>query len=237
VRFFPIHKLLFFSAFVFSIQCLGIDKGDFTGVSPERKEDVFKCFDAHAYYLVSDKGTTIVNRWTQTSRIEIPPSFTAIIDRYVLLFLKNESAKNYAKYYHEKFGQKTTIHEVELPRIFEKFYGDQTNIVLQPDLVIAEDPKIPPLLPEYFTDPKTKKPFTMETNGVTFIPCFLLKDEAEAFRYKVSRQDKKNYQPVTPNFKDFLKFVEEQIENGTIVRVFGSPAEERLKNYIESLKL
>jgi hypothetical protein len=236
VKVFPFIHISLILTLAFKSLSFAIDKGDFTEISTAKKDDVLKCFDAKAYYLVAEKGNTIPVRYNQISKIDTPPAFTAPITRYILLLLKPEQAKNYSNYFHEKFGQKNTVRETDLPKVFEKLYNSQTNIIFEPDIVITEDPKIPPVQPEYFKDPETQKPFEIETNGYSFIPCFLLKDEAEALRFKYSKQNGKNYLPVNSKFKDFLRFIEEQLELGNHVRVFGSPAEERLKKYLEELK-
>jgi len=235
VKFPTIRSLCFLWVLTLSIPLLGIDKGDFQGLSIENKDKVLDCFDGKAYYLVAEQGNTLVNRWTQTSRIETPPAFTGSISMYVLLFLKPESAQTYVDYYRQRFGKKHVVRDIELPKVFDKLFNSQTNLVLEPDLVITESSKIPPIKPEYFADPQTQKPYSIEVNGNSFIPCFLLNDQAEMFQRRILQKEGKKFVPVAQDFKIFLKFVEDQVKLGNKVRVFGDPAEDRLKKYINSL--
>lgn len=218
---------------------LAIDKGDFTGVSPEYMDKVFQSFDGKGFYLTDEKGNTVANKWTQTSKIDAPPAFTAKIDgRYVLLFLKKESAEKYGEYWHHAFGVKSIVREAGLPQIFEKIHNSAiaTNIVVEPDLVITESRNITPVEPIYFKDPATQKPYVIEVNSTSFTPCFMLKEDADAFGEKISRVNKKAYIPVKLNFKDFLQFVETEVGVEHKIRVFTPPVEEKIKKYIETLK-
>ncbi len=209
-----------------------IDRGFFGGLKPETAERVLMSFWAPLFYVVSEKGGSVI-----ASIQERKPYTSHLYKHAALLFIEEKEAWSYQRHLQKTSPERLGLKGTNLNRILVHLYQTRneppSNDKAKPDMVIVDT--IQPIIPviEVFFD-EQQRPYVHELRGKKFIPAFMSRDGAIAFETTVGGSKKGKFSRRGVDFRSHLKFIESYVGTDTPVVTFANEAPKSMNLYVEN---
>ena len=219
-------------ALLVSHPAFAIDRGFLGGLKPETAERVLMSFWAPLFYVVSDKGGSVI-----ASIQEKKPYTSNMYKHAALLFIEEKEATSYGQYLQKSSSERLGLKGTNLNRILVHLYQTRndppSNDKAKPDMVIVDT--IQPIIPviEVFVD-EQQRPYVHELRGKKFIPAFMSRDGANAFETTVSASKRAKLSRRGVDFRSHLKFIETYIGTDTPVVTFANDVPKSMNLYVDN---